>query len=164
MKKRSEWIKNMNYFELFDLPIAYTVDESKLTDIYLKKQAVAHPDSPMYNQSTPAESAMLNIAYKTLMDPLMRAEYFLVLHNIKMEDIDVKHAAEVFDIYETHAALKTTEEKELFQDNLSQRVSELEKSLYGIGNDISKFCEIFGLLRFINVFLEKVRVNAYNRD
>ena len=80
----------MNYFTLFELEQHYSVDTKFLEDKYLQMQLKYHPDKLNIQSSTDkdaslAKSAILNQAYKTLLDPLARAKYILSLNNIDLD-------------------------------------------------------------------------------
>jgi len=74
-----------NYFELFDLPVAFAVDAKRLAERYRTLQAANHPDGTVASAEVeqPASikaSTRFNEAYRTLKDPLARAQYLLSLH------------------------------------------------------------------------------------
>lgn len=74
-----------NYFELFDLPVAFALDARRLAERYRDLQAATHPDrfgaSPETPQTDPSQaSSQVNAAYCTLKDPFERARYLLSLH------------------------------------------------------------------------------------
>jgi Fe-S protein assembly co-chaperone HscB len=158
----------MNYYELFDLPVFYALDKKQLTDVYLEKQALVHPDAQLTSgaYAFPNEklSIDLNVAYGTLMDPVKRAEYFLALRDMQVDDISVHYAVEMFAISEEYSALETLPEKLDFQQQLMHQLQEMEKSLMDVENDLTEFRKRVVLLRFISSFLEKVRLDAYNRN
>jgi molecular chaperone HscB len=66
---------SQNYFALFDLPVGFDVDPSRLTGRY---RALLDPDLPA---SIPIEQppTEIELAYRTLADPLARAAYLLDL-------------------------------------------------------------------------------------
>ncbi len=71
-----------DYFTLFDIPETLTVDEGELQRKFYDLSRKHHPDR--FGSRPPAEqqyaldfTAMLNDAYRTLRDPLKRAEYVL---------------------------------------------------------------------------------------
>jgi molecular chaperone HscB len=180
----------MNYYELFDLPVSYTLDRNRLTEVYLKKQQIVHPDvlsvadidadgqkivscvdhsraSAVVTNTTgsnESSSVDLNIAYGILMDPVKRAEYFLSLHGIQVDNISVHYAAEMFDISDRYNDLKTSAEKLDFQQGLMQHMREIEKNLEALEQDLAEFHKMAVLLRFMESFLGKVRLDAYNRN
>ena len=72
----------MNYFELFDLPLAPTVDKSILSKKYFELQKKFHPDFFSNSEENEREemlqqSASVNKAYKTFQNPDLTIEYFL---------------------------------------------------------------------------------------
>lgn len=76
-----------NHFELFGFPPRYRLDEAALAHAYRALQGAVHPDR--YAGATDTEkrlalqaSARVNEAYRTLRDPVARAEYLLSLHHI----------------------------------------------------------------------------------
>ena len=81
-----------DYFELFDLPRQFAVDEQKLRQRYMELQRVTHPGK--FAAATESErrwsvqaAAHINSAHETLSRPLSRASYLLKLNDI---DLDVE--------------------------------------------------------------------------
>lgn len=81
-----------NYFQLFDLPVQYSLDGARLGDHFRRLQGQLHPDR--YASKAPQEqrlavqySALVNEAYTTLRDPLGRALYLLGLAGLTGEDV-----------------------------------------------------------------------------
>lgn len=75
----------LNYFELFDLPVAFALDAGRLAERYRDLQAATRPDrfgaSPDTQGIGPLQVAtQVNKAYRTLKDPQERARYLLALH------------------------------------------------------------------------------------
>ena len=76
-----------NYFELFGLPVRYTLDPAALAERYRELQRVVHPDrfanAPDQERRLALQQATLvNEAFETLRDPLRRAQYLLTLHGL----------------------------------------------------------------------------------
>jgi len=76
-----------NHFELFGLPRGFQIDAGALEDAYRDVQRAVHPDR--FAGATDAQkrlalqaSARANEAYRTLRDPVARAEYLLSLHGV----------------------------------------------------------------------------------
>ena len=76
-----------NHFELFGLPPRFRFDVALLDAAYRKLQSAVHPD--LFARGTDTErrlaqqsSARVNEAYRTLKDPVQRAQYLLQLHGI----------------------------------------------------------------------------------
>jgi molecular chaperone HscB len=73
-----------NHFELLGLPVAYTVDASRLEKGYRDLQSQVHPDRFASKTDSDRRVAMqwatrANEAYRTLRDPVHRARYLLGL-------------------------------------------------------------------------------------
>jgi molecular chaperone HscB len=74
-----------NYFELFQLPIGFAIDEA---DLGVRHRAIidkVHPDrfaakSPMEQRLALQWSTFANEAFDILRDPIARAKYLLQLH------------------------------------------------------------------------------------
>ncbi len=80
-----------NYFELFGLPVDYSVDATALADNYRNLQRVVHPDrfasaSDQERRLSMQGATLINEAFQTLKDPMLRARYLLSLHGIDMGD------------------------------------------------------------------------------
>src|SRR5690242_14071780 len=80
-----------NHYALFDLPERFRVDDAALDAAYRRLQSEVHPDR--YAQAGDADrrlalqaSARVNEAYRTLREPVTRAEYLLSLHGIDPRD------------------------------------------------------------------------------
>lgn len=76
-----------NYFELFDIPVSFTIDLTTLAEKYRTLQHLAHPDnfasaSDQQRRLSVQQSAQINEAYHTLKDPLARAKYLLLLNGM----------------------------------------------------------------------------------
>ncbi|HEY5603707.1 MAG TPA: Fe-S protein assembly co-chaperone HscB [Gammaproteobacteria bacterium] len=78
-----------NYFELFNLPAAYDLDLTELSTRYRKLQATVHPDkfanaTDLERRLSMQQSALINEAYQTLKNPLLRARYMLQLKGVDL--------------------------------------------------------------------------------
>lgn len=79
----------MNYFEIFGLDISFSLDLTKLSDVYQTLQKKVHPDrfahaSSQEQLAAVKKSTLVNDAYQTLKNPLKRAEYILTIRNVEM--------------------------------------------------------------------------------
>lgn len=80
-----------SYFELYDLPLTFKVDETLLKKKFYALSRQYHPDF-YANESKEKQDDVLelstlnNRAYKVLSDPLKRTEYILELHNMLAEE------------------------------------------------------------------------------
>lgn len=80
----------MNYFELYDLPVIFHVDEIQVKKKFYELSKRYHPDfyvnEPEEKQQEILElSTLNNKAYQVLSHPLKRIEYLLKLNNLMVE-------------------------------------------------------------------------------
>ena len=81
-----------NYFQLFDLPQGFSLDQAQLGARYRQLQMELHPDryasGSAHEQRLAVQySALVNEAYTTLRKPLERALYLLALAGMSGESI-----------------------------------------------------------------------------
>ena len=81
-----------NYFQLFDLPVDFQLDQAQLGERYRQLQKELHPDryasASAHEQRLAVQySALINEAYASLRKPLPRALYLLELAGMSKEDI-----------------------------------------------------------------------------
>jgi len=98
----------MNYFEFLDLPRNLTIDGKDLEKRFYALSRQLHPD--LHSRKSPAEreqaeesTAVLNDAYRTLRDPIARAEYLLKLEGFDIgeqttKDVPPELLEEVFEL------------------------------------------------------------------
>tara|TARA_E500000331_G_scaffold357920_1_gene421641 strand:- start:1990 stop:2529 length:540 start_codon:yes stop_codon:yes gene_type:complete len=82
---------NQNYFEIFQLPVAFDLDVDELATRYRQLQASVHPDK--FASATEHEKRLslqwatqINGAYDTLRSDLARAIYLLELNDVHIEE------------------------------------------------------------------------------
>lgn len=115
-----------NYFEVFDLPSKLQVDTESLEKQFYTLSRKLHPDrfasKPMAEQEAAlAQSSLLNDAYRTLKDPILRTQYLLKLQGVELEE--QSKAA-------TDAARATGEQKkQIVPPELLEEVFELNMQL-----------------------------------
>lgn len=81
-----------NYFQLFDLPVDFALDQVQLGARYRQLQREMHPDryagASAYEQRLAVQySSLINEAYATLRKPLTRALYLLDIAGMSAKDI-----------------------------------------------------------------------------
>ncbi|KAI5370267.1 Putative DnaJ domain, co-chaperone Hsc20, co-chaperone HscB oligomerization [Septoria linicola] len=100
---------------------AFSPDLRQLRKEFLQLQAKSHPDLAPSNRKSHAEalSARINEAYKTLQDPLRRAQYLLAQQGIDVEDESAKldaagggDAELLMEVMEAREAVEDVEEEE----------------------------------------------------
>ena len=79
-----------NFFELFGLPVSYTIDDTALRERYRELQRTVHPDryanaSQQEQRVAMQGSTFINDAFETLKDPLKRAQYMLRLLGVDVD-------------------------------------------------------------------------------
>ena len=84
-----------NYFQLFDLPVQYALDQAQLGGRYRQLQGELHPDryaagSDHEQRVAVQYSAQVNQAYATLRKPLARAVYLLELAGMSQQQISAQ--------------------------------------------------------------------------
>lgn len=148
-------VREMNYFEIFKLPIVYNIDIDLLTQNYFSLQRCP---------GNSVDSRILNEAYNVLKNDIRRAEHFLSLKSISTESMSVKLSVKMFEMREKYASLENDGDKIAFQNQIKKKKKELISSLKKSESDLEKFSEIFSELKFLNSFLEKERADVYGRN
>lgn len=94
--------KETDYFTCFGFPRRLTIDPSKLEAKFYELSRAFHPD--FYQNKSETEqtislgnSATLNSAYRTLRDPIQRAEYLLDLEAGAVKEIRNSPPADLFE-------------------------------------------------------------------
>ncbi|MCJ1402272.1 Protein OS-9 [Xylographa trunciseda] len=125
VKLRKESLAPQTHYELFPNTLIsgpppggpFVIDARKLRKEFLQLQAKAHPDRHHGENKARAEgaSARINEAYKTLQNPLLRAQYLLSLRGI---DVAEDETAKVEDPELLMEVLETREEIEAAEEEL----------------------------------------------
>jgi molecular chaperone HscB len=107
--------KDIDYFTCMGLPRKLTIDTAALESKFYEMSRAFHPDfyegkSEMERAVSLANSAVLNQAYRTLKDPILRVEYLLRLEAGAAKDIPEKAPADLFE-----AILEIQEHLEAYQ-------------------------------------------------
>ncbi|QIW16214.1 Fe-S protein assembly co-chaperone HscB [Pasteurellaceae bacterium RH1A] len=89
-----------NPFELFDLPVAFEIDQAVLSERYLALQKSLHPDNFASHSAQDQRIAMqksteVNDAQKILKDPILRAETIIALNTGLTHDPEQKSNRDV---------------------------------------------------------------------
>ncbi len=127
LKKANHYICNMNYFELFELPITIQIDKTKLAQKFFELQKKYHPDfftnATEYEQEQALEiSSQLNKALKVLKNEDQTIKYVLQLKGL-LEDEEKYQLPPAFlmEMMELN--------EELSADSVKQ-IEEMEAALY----------------------------------
>ena len=81
-KNKESGNQETNYFMLFGLPLRFFLDSAELEKNYLELQRKFHPDNfvtadVLHKSIASKQSSLINIAYKELLDPTLRAAHML---------------------------------------------------------------------------------------
>jgi molecular chaperone HscB len=131
--------KELDYFACLGLPRLLTIDPQVIESKFYELSRVFHPD--FYQQKTQTEqsislgnAALLNTAYRTLKDPLRRAEYLLKLEAGSAKDIRNSPPADLFeeilslqDDLEEFRSLRPDDAAERLRDKLKASRESLER-------------------------------------
>lgn len=94
--------KELDYFTCLNLPRKLVIDEKELEESFYALSRTFHPDF-FTNKNEGEQSvslgntALLNIAYRTLKDPIRRAEYLIRLEAGSAKDIRSAPPADLFE-------------------------------------------------------------------
>jgi len=132
--------KELDYFTCLGLPRRLTIDQHQLETKFYELSRVFHPD--FYQNKSEAEqtislgnSAMLNTAYRTLRDPIERAEYLLGLEAGAVKEIRNSPPADLFEeilelqdtLNEYRTADRTSEAEATLRAKIQSERSTLEQ-------------------------------------
>jgi len=128
----------MNYFELFEIPVALQIDKTSLPKKYFELSRKYHPD--FYTNAASGEqaemlekSSMVNKAFKTLQQPDELIKYVLQLKGLLQEeekyDLAPDFLMEVMEINEELMDLEPGAEPSRLKD-LELRIAQLENDMY----------------------------------
>src|ERR1700687_2832145 len=115
-----------NYFNFFSLPRKLHLDTAALEKTFYAMSRRLHPDrfasKPLAEQEAAlAQSSLLNDAYRTLKDPILRTQYLLKLEGVELEE-QSKAATEA-------ARASGTEKKQVVPPELLEEVFDLNMQL-----------------------------------
>jgi molecular chaperone HscB len=117
---------NQDYFTFFALPRKLHLDPTALEKNFYTLSRKLHPDrfasKPLAEQEAAlAQSSLLNDAYRTLKDPILRTQYLLSLEGVELEE-QSKAATEA-------ARATRTQKKQIVPPELLEEVFELNMQL-----------------------------------
>ncbi len=109
-----------NFFELFDLPVAFRIDRRDLAERYRILQGLTHPDrfasaGDQERRLAVQKAAQVNEAYQILRHPLSRARYLLELQGVEFDGqrdtaVDPEFLMEQMELREALAAIPAAAE------------------------------------------------------
>ncbi|EMC93449.1 hypothetical protein BAUCODRAFT_125304 [Baudoinia panamericana UAMH 10762] len=136
----------------------FTPDLKQLRKEFLQLQSKAHPDLAPAEQKRQAEalSSRINEAYKTLQDPLKRAQYLLALQGIDVEDESAKLSenALLMEVMEAREAVDEVESEE-------ELVSLRQENDVRIAESVERLDNLFGSGDLDNAAQEAIRLRYW---
>lgn len=141
-----------DYFEFLGLPLRFSMDPIELEKTFYALSRKFHPDyftnaTEGERQASIERSSMLNDAYRTLADPVSRAQYLLGLHGHKEAEKKAppELLEEVFELNLEVEQLKAAkkagdrDEVETARASLEAALEQLQGKLDGIDEEIAGF-------------------------
>lgn len=131
-------MSDINYFEFYDLPLSFGIDEQQLKKKFYELSKRYHPDFYV-NEDAEKQAEILelstlnNKAFQVLSDPLKRIEYVLSLHHLLADgDKYVLPQDFLMDMMDVNEALMEMEfdHDEVKLAELSQQIDEMELGLF----------------------------------
>lgn len=118
----------MNYFAALGLEPSLSIDPADLERRFYSRSRELHPDrfarAPQNEQQRALElSSVLNDAYRTLRDPIARAEYVLKQEGVDSKEVPPDLLEEMFELN------MMREEGENIDERLSELMSGVDSSL-----------------------------------
>ncbi|WP_026899154.1 Fe-S protein assembly co-chaperone HscB [Daejeonella oryzae] len=128
----------MNYFEFYELPVLFHVNETEVKKKFYELSKKYHPDffaneSEARQQEILELSTLNNKAYQVLSHPLKRIEYILGLNNLMAEGDKYQLPQDfLMDMMDVNEALmeQEFEPDAAALDSISRQVDEIEKKLF----------------------------------
>ncbi len=127
----------MQLFELFALPATFDIDRKALDVAFRTQQTQTHPDkfaaaTDVERRAAEQRSALLNDAYKTLRDPVLRAAYL----------IETRAGINVFDERNTRMPADFLIEQMELRERLADICAEgTEEAFEGLRDDVARLAE-----------------------
>jgi molecular chaperone HscB len=148
----SQFELKKNYYQLFDLPEQFDLDEVLLGEHFRKLQQQLHPDryagtSEQEQRIAVQYSALVNQAYTTLLRPLPRALYLLELRGMSAEEVAAQKVAGGFLIeqMELREKLETIEDLVDPETVLEHLISEIADDICMHQNEFAQAHEAANL-------------------
>jgi molecular chaperone HscB len=137
-------ILSLNFFELFEIPVAFEIDVSELQKKYTVLQQAVHPDrfanaSDQEKRLSMQQTSHINEAYQTLKDPVARAVYLLKLKgvDINLENETTMDMAFLMEQMEMREALAEIRQHDDALDRLDDFARHVKKKMLSMTQDFS---------------------------
>ncbi len=152
----------MNFFQFYEIPVSFTLDENALKKKYYALSRQYHPDFHTHENETEQEhilemSTLNTRAYKTLSDFDERVKYILELKGLLKEsekqEIPNAFLMEMMDINESVMDLQMDFDLEKYKQT-SNEVREMQNNLFA---EVKPFLETYNDATFVEDDLKKIK-------
>jgi molecular chaperone HscB len=124
----------MNYFELFEMPVSFIVDQGKLSSQYSDLQKKYHPNffsnaGKDVQEEMPEKSSMIDKGFKILKDPDETIKYVLSLKGLLQEEEKYELPPDfLMEMMELNEGLMDGDILNI--EEVETKIFQLQKSLY----------------------------------
>jgi molecular chaperone HscB len=132
-------ILSSNFFELFEVPVAYEVDLDLVQQRYRELQKVVHPDkfvnaSDQEKRISMQQTSWINEAFNTLKQPVDRAIYLMGLKGIDLHlqnetTMDAGFLMEQMEMREALSDVRSKDDPLAELDNFARQIKDKMKSM-----------------------------------
>jgi molecular chaperone HscB len=154
-----------NYFDIFSMNTTCSVNLADLKQKYQNLQKQYHPDryassTEEIKQQAIYNSSLINLAYQTLKNSLLRIEHILELQSINIKDdktpIDIDFLSQHMQLQEQISSSDKTQEQ--IESLISKINAEYQQHIDDITNLITdkKYQETVPIFKELN-FIEKIK-------
>ncbi len=135
-----------NFFELFQLPVEFQVDQALLSERYRELQKSVHPDrfageGERQQRLAVQYAAYVNEGLETLKSPLKRSLYLLELagHPVDLENNTVMDTVFLMEQMELREAVSDIREHQDPESELDRLMAQVDQSVADYQNDFASF-------------------------
>ncbi len=134
----------MNYFDFYDIPASFFIDEHQLKNAYYNRMRALHPD--MHMQASDAEkeallqqSSLNNLAFNTLKDFNSRLQYILEIYGENKDqkkELPPSFLMEMMDVNEEVMELQFDYSEEKASQILAEIIDQQEKGYQQLRSEL----------------------------
>lgn len=160
-----------NYFELFSLPVQFSLDSGQLAQNFRSLQRQYHPDrfvnaSDQQRRLAVQSTGYINVANDVLKSPRLRAKYLLELQQIDFSETDttqdmpfLMHQMEIRESLEQAATATDLDQIDTIQTQVKQEQQRLETSFQQRwqANDLEPAKEVVLKMKFYERLADEVK-------
>ena len=168
----------LDYFSCLNLPRKLNIDQNEIESTFYQLNRVFHPDyhaqgdDPNEKTISLGNSALVNTAYRTLRDPIQRAEYLIRLEAGSAKDIRTAPPADLFEeilelqddmeAFRSHDPQEDSEEMTALRRTLQKAQESLTQRLQQLDTQLFDTFKVWDALQEENSETEDVRVKKEN--